>query len=478
MNNRMSIKKRRFALAMLSLVLAALVRGEPVEIDSLQALAEYAHKDNVSVRLKPGVYELNDPAMGQEMDMTTFKYGWEGRHKRKVSLIHFSGNNSTYDLSGTTIKLDTRLHAAFGKREILEIFISGNSNTVSGMTVIDVGDTVPAHGCNMVAIVGDDNTVTNSRFYVHGSSPYGYGHLLGKGGGALVPLKKHCGVLIAGQRTKFVGNIVKQYAFGHGIYMQGAVDTLIKDCYVEGEMRTTDEMLRERKGLAYDVGFKSTYPPGKIVPGQIKTLAEDGIRTYSHGGFVARRRTARVTVENCTTKNMRCGVCLGFEQGPSKIINCTALEYQERGYSIGTDGVIKNSRGDAMYGPLLTFLGAGAKNCKIDLELMPAVSKYKVPRVLEVNGSGHVITLRNHENKRRRKEGPIVFGESDWGDIHLFRAPDSDPRKYSGAYNCTMTNLTGLPIIFSELSENCRVVTNGKIKKKRGHGHEIEKIKK
>jgi hypothetical protein len=472
------MKKISKPLIIACCIIACGAQAEVITVDSLEALSALAHSNNVSVKLKPGVYELNDPAMGQEMDMTTFKYGWEGKNNLKVSLIHFSGNNSTYDLTGTTINLDTKLHAAFGKREILEVFISGDSNTVSGMTVIDKGDTVPTHGCNMMAIIGDDNTVENSRFYVHGSSPYGYGHLLGKGRGAAVPLHKHCGVLIAGERTKFIGNTVKQYAFGHGIYMQGAVDTLIKDCYVEGQMRTTDDMLKEKSGLAFDVDFASSYPPGKIVPGQIKTLAEDGIRTYGTGGFVAGRRTARVTVENCTTKNMRCCVCLGFEQGPSKIINCTALEYQERGFSIGTDGVIENSRGDAMYGPLLTFLGPKAQNCKIDLELMPSVSKYPVPRVLEINGTGHVITVRNYEGKRRQKEEPIVFGESDWGDIHLFRAPDSDPAKYSGAYNCTLTNLTGMPIIFSELSKNCTVVTDGKIKRKRGSGHDITKLKK
>lgn len=451
-----------------SLMILRGVRAASVEIDSLQALAEYAQKDNVSVRLKPGVYELNDPAMGQEMDMATFKYGWEGKNNRKVSLIHFSGNNSSYDLIGTTINLDAKLHAAFGNREILEIFISGDGNTISGMTVADVGDTAPAHGCNMMAIIGDDNTVCDSKFYVHGSSPYGYGHLLGKGRGAAVPLRKHCGVLIAGRRTKFVGNTVKQYAFGHGIYMQGAVDTLIKDCYVEGQMRTTDDMLKERSGLAFEVDFASSYPPGRIVPGQIKSLAEDGIRTYGSGGFVAKRRTARVTVENCTTRNMRCCVCLGFEEGPSKIINCTALECQERGFSIGTGGVIENSRGDAMYGPLLTFLGPGAKNCTIDLELMPEVSTYPVSRVLEINGSGHAITVRNYEGKRRLKESPIVFGESDWGDIHLFRAPDSDPRKYSGAWSCSLTNLTGMPVVFGELSANCVAATDGRVKEDRG----------
>lgn len=472
--------KKQTLSVLLSAMAVSGAWGETIEIDSLQELAEYAHKSKVSVKLKPGVYELADPAMGQEMDLRTFKYGWSKKNNlhHKVSLIHFSGTNSTYDLTGTTINLDSRLHGAYGKREVIEMFVSGDGNTIVGMNLKDIGDTAPGQVCNAMVISGDDNTVSNCSFFVHGSSPYGYGHLLGKGPGAYVPLKKHCGILIAGQRTKLLATDVKQYAYGHGIYLQGAVDTLIKDCYVEGEMRTTDDMLKEREGLAFEAGFKSDYPPGKIVPGQIKTLAEDGIRTYGTGGFVGGRKTARITVENCTTQNMRCGVCLGFEQGPSKIINCTALEYQERGFSIGTDGVIENSRGDAMYGPLLTFLGAGAKNCKIDLELMPSTSSFPVPRVVEVNGTGHEITIRNFENKPREKEGPIVFGESDWGDIHLFRAPENDPAKYSGAYNCTVTNLTGLPIVFSDLTGGNRVFTTGKVKRDRGNDNQVERIKK
>lgn len=447
-----------------------------VEIDSLKALSEYAAKDRVSVRLKPGVYELNDASIGQELDMKLYQGDTPTSDYPAAALILFSGNHSTYDLTGTEIRLDTQLHQAFGKRKLFEVFVTGDNNIIEGLKVRDIGDHVPTGSAIMLTVMGDDNTIRNADLFIHGSSPYGYGHLLGKGRGALVPLHKHSSFLVAGQHTKVLGCKVVTHGLGHGIVMQGAVDTLIKDCYVEGEMSTTDEMLAEKSGLAFDVGFKSDYPPGKILPGQIKCLAEDGIRTYPAGSLVG-RSTERVTVVNCTIRNMRSGVALGAERGPSHVRGTTVIGCQERGFSIGTDGVIEDCKGDAMYGPLLTFLGRGAKNCTIDLELMPVTSKFPVPRLLEVNGTGHVITVRKHEGKRRRKEAPIVFGESDWGDIHLFRAPDSDPRNYSGAYSCTLTNLTGMPIIFSELSDSCTVVTDGLIKKKRGNGHEIVKIK-
>lgn len=390
------------------------------------------------------------------------------------ALILFSGNHSTYDLTGAEIRLDTKLHQAFGKRKLFEIFVTGNDNIIEGLKVRDVGDHAPTGSAIMLTVMGDNNTIRSADLFIHGSSPYGYGHLLGKGGGALVPLHKHSSFLIAGKNTKVLGCKVVTHGFGHGIVMQGAVDTLIKDCYVEGEMRTTDDMLKEKSGPAFDAGFKSDYPPGRIIPGQIKCLAEDGIRTYPYGSLVG-RDTERVTVVNCNIKNMRSGVALGAERGPSRVIDTTVTGCQERGFSIGTNGTIEGCKGDAMYGPLLTFLGRGAKNCVVDLELIGTTSKYKVPRLLEINGEGHHITLRKHEGKRRGIPAPIVFGESDWGDIHLFRAPDSDPADYSGAKNCTLINETGMPVILGELSEHCTVITDGLIEKKRGEGHTVIK---
>lgn len=82
---------------------------------------------------------------GRKWICAPLEYGWkknDSRHQ-KVSLIHFSGNNSTYDLTEATINLDTKLHAAFGKREVFEVFITGNGNAITGLTLIDVGDTAP-----------------------------------------------------------------------------------------------------------------------------------------------------------------------------------------------------------------------------------------------------------------------------------------------------------------------------------------------
>ena len=390
-------------------------------------------------------------------------------------LLNFSGHNSTYKLNGVIIHLDTKLHRAFDKNKIYEVFVSGKNNTIEGLAVRDVGEDIPIFGTIMMVVMGDNNTISNADLYIHGSSPYGYGNLLGKGANPLVPLHKHSSLLVTGRNTKLLGCKVVTHGFGHGIVMQGAVNTLIKDCYVEGQVRSTDDMLKEISGLAHSVGFKSDYPPGHFIPGQMKALAEDGVRTYPNGSLVG-RKTEKVTVINCTVKNMRSGYALSAGLGPTKVSGCTATGCTEKGFSISSNGVIEDSKGDAMYGPLLTFVGKSIKNCRVDLELIDTVSDYPPKRLVEINGKGHKIKILNYQGQRRPQDAPIVFGESFWADVHKFRQPNADPGEFSGADGVKLINHTGMPIVFGKFSMNCKVMTNGEALKDFGQGNIVNPV--
>ncbi|EOR92740.1 esterase [Arcticibacter svalbardensis MN12-7] len=429
---------------------------DTIFINSVEKLAEYAEKSNVLVKMKPGEYTIKSVSIGK---LSVFKYGENNNKKGDFSigsLIHFSGNNSSYFLTGVTLNLDTKLHKNYGKSEFAEFLVSGNNNYIEGLKAKDVGDDVPANRIQMLTIMGDDNTIKNADLVIQGSSPYGYGHLLGKGGGALVPLHKHSILLVEGTNTKLIGCKVVTHAYGHAIFMQGAVNTLIQDCYVEGKMRSTNEMLAETSGLAFNVGFKSDYPPGKILANEMKSLSEDGIRSYPTGGLSG-RRTQGITVINCTVKNMRSGFDLSANLSPTKITNSTAIGCQEKAFSIGTNGVIENSKGDALYGPLITFVGNDVKNCKVELELIDSTSEYAVARLAEINGSGHNITIRNYQNKKRSVASPIVFGESFWDDVHRYRNPTDPQGTYAGAANIKLFNYTGMPVRLNDLAINCTV---------------------
>ena len=50
--------------------------------------------------------------------------------------------------------------------------------------------------------------------------------------------------------SKLINCRVHMRAMGHAIFVQGAEDTLIEDCHVDGLLRPTNEILAETSGLA------------------------------------------------------------------------------------------------------------------------------------------------------------------------------------------------------------------------------------
>ncbi len=456
---------------------------ESVTISTIEELIDYAQHDNVNVTMKSGEYHIDDPKMAQRVVLkkysaTSSKEDQVGKDYPITTYLHFSGNNSTYNLEGVVVTLSGDLHATLSTGHALEMQVSGNNNLIKGLSLRDEGDTAPKTSAIMAHVMGDDNTLDGVNLFIKGSSPYGYGHLLGKGKPTgLVDLHKHSSLLVSGKDTKLLNCRVITRAYGHGIVMQGAVNTYIEGCYVEGEMRSTDDMLKDKEGVAFESGFKTIYPPGYIEPNRMIALSEDGIRTYPYGSFVG-RRTQGVTVINTTVKNMRSGVDLSAHIPPTVIKGCTAIECQEKGYSIGSTGVIIDSRGDAKYGPLLTFQRANVKDCYVELELMPTESSYKVTRLAEINGQNHYIKLTNYNSQVRESPLPIVFGESFWSDVHIFREPEADPAKFSGAYNVTLINETGMPTEFKALSGDNRLFTDGVVSEDQGKGNIVETLSK
>lgn len=443
------------------------------EINSLVELIELVSKDNVVIKMKPGIYNFNDSTLSQSLIIK--KYNKEGVPVSDypiTALINFSGSNSIYLLDGVTINIDTELLRSYGNNHIFEIFVSGNNNQIKGLKVKSIGNEVPIRGAVMMHVMGDNNTIANTDLFVQGSYPYGYGHLLGKGTKPIVKPYKHSSLLVSGKNTKLMACKVVTHAFGHGIVMQGAYNTYIENCYVEGKMRSTDDMLAETSGPAFDVGFKSDYPPGKILPDEIKALSEDGVRTYPYGYLVG-RKTEGVTVVNTIVKNMRSGFDLSAHQSPTTIKGCTAIGCQEKGYSVSKNAIIRDSKGDAKYGPLISFHGNNTENCNVELELINTVGEYPVGRLAEINGTGHKIKLKNHQNLKRSENASIVFGESFWSDVHKYRQPNTNPEAFSGAYNITLINETGMPIVFKELSKDCKVISNGELLKDSGTNNQF-----
>ncbi len=450
-----------------------------ITISTIEELIEYAAKDDVNVTMNRGVYKIDDKSLFQTVTLKRYGSSTSVPNSKPThsdfivnSLLCFSGNNSTYNLDGVVVKLSSKIHTTITKGSVYKLLVVGNNNIIKGLSIEDESsDVAPKTNAIMATIVGDDNTFEGVNLLVKGST-YGYGHLLGKGVGNIVAIHKQSSLLVAGVNTKLLNCHVITRAYGHGIVMQGAVNTLIEGCYVEGEMRSTDDMLSETSGIAFDSGFKSIYPPGVFEPNRMIALSEDGVRTYPYGALVG-RRTEGVTVVNTTIKNMRSGVDLSVHIPPTIIRGCTTIGCQEKGYSIGSQGVILDSRGDAQYGALLTFQRTDVRNCYIELELIPTEGSYKVTRLAEINGSGHYIKFTNRGDEGRKTPLPIVFGESFWADVHLFRQPDSEYSKFAMAKGVTLINETGMPTRFTKQSEGCRLFTNGEVSEDLGSNNSV-----
>ncbi|MFI3282459.1 MAG: hypothetical protein SNG10_02885 [Rikenellaceae bacterium] len=431
-------------------------------VNSIAQLQKAIKKDGGKIRLAPNEYTIESKGAVSYDEFDRYKNGKLQEAKFELrTILHFSGNNNTVDLSGSTINIDTKLLSQFGNIEFAEVLISGNDNIIKGLKVVDCGGAIPTRGSNTMYIMGDRNTVTEADLFVDGSSPYGYGHLLGKGGGSMVKLRKHCSLLITGVDTKLLNSKILTHGYGHGIYLQGAVNTWIENCVVEGQMRSTDEMLAEKFGPAFDCGFKSTYHPGVIVKGEMKALSEDAYRIYASG--VNGRKTVGLNVVNCIAIKMRTGfdVSLGSTDGDLNVINCEAIECQF-GYSLSSGAVVENCKSDAIYGPVLTFPYANSRGSKADIEITAGESKeFPYLRAAEINGNDHNIDIKIAEGVECNL--PICFGESFRSDVAMFRDPNTDINRVSGAKNVTLTNNSALKIILNNRTSSCNITTNGEV---------------
>ena len=433
--------------AILCACLAHIAQGEAVEIASLKELADYAARSGNTVTMKPGVYKLTDFLPLEAMA--------ERRARKEFQFIRFSGSGNVFNLDGVTIEVDTALRTALRPPiHNNEFLISGSKNSIKGLEIRHIGDATSPAGA-MISIAGNGNTLRDCTFHVRGSHPYGYGDLFGKGGPNIINHQKKSGVHITGSNNSLFGCRLFMRSFGHGYYIQqDAANIHFEDCYVEGEMRSTDDMLAETSGPAFKVGFrtiaKNRQGENRVTPGYMKSLAEDGFRTYA--------QNANITFKNCTAKHMRGGFELRTKGGV-RLENCSAIG-NERGFWVSTNAVILNSRGDAQYGPLLFAEG---DNAMVELELLPAESKMTVHALATIYGSGNKVTIKAADKQNRTRPIPILIGfGTPGGGEGMSPIPERDAR------GLIFRNQTTMPISIGVKARDCEIITRGPVQENAG----------
>ena len=444
-----------------------------VTVSSLKELRKVAEGSYQNVRMKPGTYVLD--ALGQG----------------EAGLI-FQGSYNVFDLEGVTFELPlsilSKMTQVKGRKGARGYLISGNHVTLRGGSfvntypykleeVIDYGtynqnqNNYPVRTAVEMTVTGDDVLLEKCEMTVRGSSPYGYGNMYGIGAGAAIPLHKHSGILIHGNRAVLDGCQVKMEAFGHAIFVQHGTDIVVKNCYVEGGVRPSNDFLREQaKGsLARKFNYEIQWPQevkGLRVPeNHMINLVEDGIRAYRGAG--------RMTVENCKVVRMRGGIKL-YLADEAEVRNCEVLDCVVQGYSVPNRGVIEDCRGNAAYGPLLYIHMDSNHSQRIEIEVLPAPHGLGDHPLAAIRGRDHDITFTVDGEKGAQLKRPIIVGypmrfdylSIDYPEVPVGMAELYDkfaPERYK-AEGVELTNESQHPVVIGELSKKNRVESAGAVR--------------
>ena len=367
---------------------ATLARDGFTIVDSLAALRAFAGRSGVKVRLKPGTYALDQAS---------------ARH-----FIAFTGDDTHWDLTGVTVRIDTSLFQQFGGSPIgsgsfyCVFSLSGNRITFQGVRTENFGDGPGRQGRNKIFnITGSEIVLRDVDITTSGSSPWGFGSLFGISGG---DVRKMNGIRVGwpAQHVSLIGCRVHMRAMGHGIFVQGARDTLIQNCHVDGLLRSTNDILAAKSGYAFDRAFmtrghgyvEGTHvgADGRILPDEMIALSEDGIRLYEGAG--SGQPTGSTRIVDCTVTRMRRGFCTGLSSSADTLVNCEARDCTAAGFNVGSRDVLQACRADARYSEALSLPYVTSHDATVDLEVLDSRSGLGNDLLAVVNGRSHRITLR------------------------------------------------------------------------------------
>jgi hypothetical protein len=424
-----------------------------IEVVSLADLARAAAEDGQQIRLRPGVYRIADYLTPEALAL--IHAGFDKKQGRPpVPMFVFRGSNNHIECAGAVIEIDTSLYKLLPQGGYTRcLIVAGAGNTIAGLSIRNTGPNQGSGG-NILSLAGERTTLEDVTLHVHGSWPYGYGDLMGKGGPNLVPLQKQSGIQVLGSGSVLRRCRVYSRAFGHCFYIQQGSNIRLEDCYAEGVMRATSDMLRDTSGPAFDLGFKSVYEnrDGRyaIVPGYMKSLVEDGFRTY--GG------NAGIALVNCTAINTRAGFEIGAPDNAAEktyLDNCVARGC-ERAFLIGSQTVVRRSRGDMAHGPLLYL--RGGRDSDVELELVGDGPQSLVHAVATIAGENHRVRLSTQLGERAIPALPILVGFGMPAHAEM-----SSPIRPAAAKGITLINeIAAASIITGDTVTDCKIETTGR----------------
>ncbi len=471
--------KRKINLTSIALILFTILfslKGTAqIEVSSLNELLPFLQKDSVHVKLAPGTYTVT----AQDIKDSLFTR-FSNIMKHKVyALLLFEGNNSIYDFTGATLNVKTEVFNAFTNYDdFYELQTIGSNNVIKNLTMVDVGSVhdYPKEGACNVVMDGANNRIEGFHISTKGSYPYGYGETFGKGGRNVIRHYKHSAFLIRGYKNHVKNTTIIHKCYGHAIFMQAADYPIVEGCYVEGEMRSSDDMLAEAgTGSDADKVDFMTYWGYKLPAGYMMCLCEEGIRAYNGGetvvdGVEYKRPTSNPTIINCTIKNMRAGVTLTHATGKKYVKGCTAMGCQ-RGFCIGTGDII-DCYADCQHGPALGVDYDTDEGMNAEVTLLPYEGK-------SYNGDGHAAIILG-SNHRIILRNALPKGAADQnlkinvgGDNRTIGLLAKDENYFAG--NNIIHNFTEHPIVLDDNTKSNKGISASKVEDNGIHNFIFEK---
>ena len=367
---------------------------EVTEISTLEELFEYAGKSRVHVRMRPGVYSIG---------LDNYQNLWN-REKTGSTLLLFSGDNSFYDLSGVTIRIDTAVGNSEGGLTN-EVRVTGDNLILEGLTVRLIGryKAIRSGSWNRGEAFtqhGSNNLLQGVEVVSRGSWPYGYGEwkftvgyhdILRK---ARPSTSMRSAFDARGQNNVYADVEIYHRGIGHVLKWRGGpLSHTWIDCIVQGEVRLSDDILNGESGGFYD--DRATLPedlelseymqPGRIVP-----LVEDAFRSYS--------ATGKLKILGCTVRDCRSAIKRGdYEE---LFVSNTTLSGICGGafrIGMGQNGRIVNCKVDLAGGILFLY---GGNKAEVDITVLPnpypsdVLSVHTKKKSGIIDGTGGKITLR------------------------------------------------------------------------------------
>jgi hypothetical protein len=478
--------------------------SEPIRVSSLAELSEYTSEDGVHVKMEPGTYEVTRENVG---DLMTKNEAWDVYwDKYGAFLFNFDGENTYFDFRDVTITYDTRIlngHWAEpfdydpGKDIPVLFGVTAPNQVFRGLEVRGIEkdeweeQTYNPRGAVTWWTEADRIMLWEMSLMNRGSFPYGYATLLGKGGPSAVRVSKHACYRNFGLDNYSIDLELLPRSMGHILGTSNGRMVYI-NLSVEGEQRTTDEMLAETSGPFHDNDYVGSWreaagvEPKRPSPGEMRSMGqEDIMRSYNGNVYLK--------ALSCDFRKVQ-GLSPGKATG-LHVANCTFRRCTRRGIRMSSGGTLVNSSFDVRFSKAVAMGGNTSENT-VDIEIVPSPTPPEITRhtniknqladpildyspvamaqegddqsAAQICGVGHDVTLRTDSVEALHSSlsdplqpMPILVGWVRHGK--------------QKAEEITLRNETGLPVWLTDSASNCTIETNGSVEDN-GSGNDITRI--